>query len=59
MNISKAKQYEQAFVTHVDETTNPRCLLQMKVGVERAGLSKTSRAMHIVDFIHEKVYNKM
>ncbi|MDW0112514.1 (Fe-S)-binding protein [Sporosarcina saromensis] len=40
-------------------TTNPGCLLQMKVGVERAGLSKTSRAMHIVDFIHEKVYNKM
>ncbi len=36
-------------------TTNPGCLLQMKVGVEREGLSGTARAMHIVDFIHEKI----
>lgn len=39
-------------------TTNPGCLLQMKVGVEREGLAKTSRAMHIVDFIHEKVFRE-
>ncbi|MFS0688624.1 (Fe-S)-binding protein [Sporosarcina sp. 179-K 8C2 HS] len=36
-------------------TTNPGCLLQMKVGVEREGLSGTARAMHIIDFIHEKI----
>ncbi|WP_248512987.1 (Fe-S)-binding protein [Sporosarcina sp. NCCP-2222] len=36
-------------------TTNPGCLLQMKVGVEREGLSSTARAMHLVDFIHEKI----
>lgn len=36
-------------------TTNPGCLLQMKVGVEREGLSGTARAMHVVDFIHEKM----
>ena len=36
-------------------TTNPGCLLQMKVGVEREGLSGTARAMHVVDFIHEKL----
>ncbi len=36
-------------------TTNPGCLLQMKVGVEREGLSGTVRAMHVVDFIHEKI----
>lgn len=36
-------------------TTNPGCLLQMKVGVEREGLSGTARAMHVVDFIHEKI----
>ncbi|WP_301109103.1 (Fe-S)-binding protein [Sporosarcina sp.] len=37
-------------------TTNPGCLLQMKVGVEREGLSQTSRAVHIVDLIHEKLF---
>ncbi len=37
-------------------TTNPGCLLQMKVGVEREGLSTTTRAMHLVDFIHEKMF---
>lgn len=36
-------------------TTNPGCLLQMKVGVEREGLSGTARAMHVVDYIHEKI----
>lgn len=36
-------------------TTNPGCLLQMKVGVQRTGLTETIRAMHIVDFIHEKI----
>lgn len=36
-------------------TTNPGCLLQMKVGVEREGMSGTARAMHVVDFIHEKI----
>lgn len=36
-------------------TTNPGCLLQMKVGVEREGLSGATRAMHVVDFIHEKL----
>lgn len=39
-------------------TTNPGCLLQMKVGVEREGLSGTARAMHVVDFIHEKITNE-
>ncbi|MEK4026823.1 (Fe-S)-binding protein [Sporosarcina sp. FSL W7-1283] len=37
-------------------TTNPGCLLQMKVGVEREGLAQTSRAVHIVDLVHEKLF---
>ena len=37
-------------------TTNPGCLLQMKVGIEREGLSTTIRAMHLVDFLHEKMF---
>ncbi|WP_096270062.1 (Fe-S)-binding protein [Paucisalibacillus globulus] len=34
-------------------TANPGCLLQMKLGIEREGLSGTMRAVHIVDFLLE------
>nr|WP_260681907.1 (Fe-S)-binding protein [Alkalicoccobacillus porphyridii] len=34
-------------------TTNPGCLLQMKVGIEREGLSDSVRAVHIVDLLLE------
>lgn len=34
-------------------TTNPGCLLQMKLGIDRAGLSDKMEALHIVDFIYE------
>lgn len=34
-------------------TSNPGCLLQMKIGIEREGLSKTSRGVHIVDLLVE------
>lgn len=32
-------------------TTNPGCLLQMKLGIEREGLSKEMDAVHIVDLL--------
>ncbi|MGG3018978.1 (Fe-S)-binding protein [Geobacillus stearothermophilus] len=34
-------------------TANPGCLLQMKLGIERAGLSGSVRAVHIVDLLLE------
>lgn len=34
-------------------TTNPGCLLQMKLGIEREGLSDTMEAVHIVDLLIE------
>jgi glycolate oxidase iron-sulfur subunit len=34
-------------------TSNPGCLLQMKLGIEREGLSNTSRGVHIVDLLLE------
>lgn len=34
-------------------TANPGCLLQMKLGIEREGLSDSVRAVHIVDFLLE------
>jgi glycolate oxidase iron-sulfur subunit len=36
-------------------TANPGCLLQMKLGIEREGLSDKMRAVHIVDFLLEAV----
>jgi glycolate oxidase iron-sulfur subunit len=36
-------------------TANPGCLLQMKLGIERAGLSSRMRAVHIVDLLLEAV----
>jgi len=35
-------------------TSNPGCLLQMKAGVERAGLTDQVRVMHVVDFVRER-----
>jgi glycolate oxidase iron-sulfur subunit len=34
-------------------TANPGCLLQMKLGIEREGLSHKMRAVHIVDLLLE------
>ncbi|HEY4602411.1 MAG TPA: (Fe-S)-binding protein [Cerasibacillus sp.] len=34
-------------------TANPGCLLQMKLGIEKEGLSEEMQAVHIVDFLLE------
>lgn len=36
-------------------TSNPGCLLQMKHGIEEHGLSGRMKAVHIVDFLHERL----
>ncbi|MDV2582225.1 (Fe-S)-binding protein [Alkalibacillus haloalkaliphilus] len=36
-------------------TTNPGCLLQMKLGIEREGLSDQMEAMHLIDFIDDYI----
>ncbi|WP_096201350.1 (Fe-S)-binding protein [Bacillus sp. FJAT-45350] len=36
-------------------TANPGCLLQMKLGIEREGLSESVRGVHIVDLLAEAV----
>lgn len=45
----------QAKATHAAAivTANPGCLLQMKLGIEREGLSSTMRGIHIVDLLLE------
>ena len=34
-------------------TTNPGCLLQMKLGIEREGLAQTVRAVHLIEYLAE------
>lgn len=36
-------------------TTNPGCLLQMKMGIKREGLEDNVRAMHLVDLLAERL----
>jgi len=38
-------------------TANPGCILQMKLGIEREGLSEEMEAVHIVDFLLEAYEN--
>lgn len=47
----------QAKATHATTivTANPGCLLQMKLGIEREGLSSSMRGVHIVDLLVEAV----
>lgn len=39
-------------------TSNPGCLLQMKHGIEKEGLSGSMKAVHIVDFLHERLQER-
>lgn len=49
------KKMKQVETTRSDIiiTANPGCLLQMKIGIQRAGLRGKSKAVHIVDYLAE------
>ena len=47
--MEMAKQTKAATIV----TANPGCLLQVKLGIERAGLAGRVRAVHLVDFLLE------
>ncbi len=36
-------------------TSNPGCLLQMKLGIDKHKPEQTMKAMHIVDFLHDRM----
>jgi len=36
-------------------TSNPGCLMQMQVGIQREGLEKEMEAVHIVDFLYDLI----
>jgi glycolate oxidase iron-sulfur subunit len=40
-------------------TSNPGCLLQMKLGIEREHLNDKVKAVHIIDFLYERIVDKM
>lgn len=48
----KMEKVKQAHA-HTIVTANPGCLLQMKLGIEREGLSGQIRAVHVVDLLLE------
>lgn len=49
--MAQAKNTQAATIV----TANPGCLLQMKIGIEREGLSSKMRGVHIVDLLLEAV----
>jgi glycolate oxidase iron-sulfur subunit len=40
---------------HYMVTSNPGCLLQMKLGIERHGKGEQMQAVHIVDFLYDRM----
>jgi glycolate oxidase iron-sulfur subunit len=36
-------------------TSNPGCLLQMKLGIEKHGDPERTKAVHVVDFLYERL----
>jgi len=50
----KMEQVKSTYATTI-VTANPGCLLQMKLGIEREGLTETMRGVHIVDLLLEAV----
>ncbi|WP_066295382.1 (Fe-S)-binding protein [Bacillus sp. FJAT-29937] len=48
----KMKNAKETIATII-VTTNPGCLLQMKLGIQREGMKKTVRAIHLVDLLVE------
>ncbi|WP_027093749.1 (Fe-S)-binding protein [Cohnella thermotolerans] len=48
-------EHANATQAHYLLTSNPGCLLQMKLGVERHAAGSGMRVLHIVDFLHERM----
>ncbi|WP_404822315.1 (Fe-S)-binding protein [Paenibacillus lycopersici] len=48
-------EHVQRTEAHYLLTSNPGCLLQMKSGIEKHGMSGRMQAMHLVDFLHERM----
>ncbi|MBP3966583.1 (Fe-S)-binding protein [Paenibacillus lignilyticus] len=48
-------EHVQRTDAHYLLTSNPGCLLQMKLGIEKHGMGGKMEAVHLVDFLHERI----
>ncbi|MBB6638386.1 (Fe-S)-binding protein [Cohnella thailandensis] len=53
--LEKKMDDANSTTAHYIVTSNPGCLLQMKLGIERHANDKRMQAVHIVDFLHERI----
>lgn len=51
--LDEKMKHTKATGASVVITTNPGCLLQMKVGIERENLSESVQALHLIEYIAE------
>lgn len=51
--LDEKMQHAKATDAAIIITTNPGCLLQMKLGVEREGLSQSVRVLHLIEYLAE------
>ncbi|TCP28833.1 glycolate oxidase iron-sulfur subunit [Scopulibacillus darangshiensis] len=51
--LDKKMTHVKVSRAHTIVTTNPGCLLQMKLGIQREGLQGKMRAVHLVELLHE------
>jgi glycolate oxidase iron-sulfur subunit len=51
--LDEKMKHTKATEATVVITTNPGCLLQMKLGIEREGLSESMRALHLIEYLAE------
>jgi len=53
--LARKMEHANAADADVILTSNPGCLLQMKLGIERHGDPSRTKAMHVVDFLYERL----
>ncbi|MFC4775764.1 (Fe-S)-binding protein [Paenibacillus sp. GCM10023252] len=53
--LDRKMQHANATKAHVIVTSNPGCLLQMKLGIDKHSDSDKVQAVHIVDFLYERM----
>jgi glycolate oxidase iron-sulfur subunit len=51
--LDEKMKHTKATEAAVIITTNPGCLLQMKLGIDREGLTQSMRALHLIEYLAE------
>ncbi|MBK5459018.1 (Fe-S)-binding protein [Peribacillus sp. TH27] len=51
--LDEKMKHTKATEATVIITTNPGCLLQMKLGIDREGLTQSMRALHLIEYLAE------